>query len=59
MAIALAFDVYGTLIDTHGVIVALEKHVGNKASEFSRTWREKQLEYSFLRIPVNVTAHSG
>ena len=49
MATTLAFDVYGTLIDTHGVIVALEKHVGNKASEFSRTWREKQLEYSFRR----------
>jgi 2-haloacid dehalogenase len=49
MAITLAFDVYGTLIDTHGVIVALEKHVGNKAAEFSRTWREKQLEYSFRR----------
>ncbi len=49
MPITLAFDVYGTLIDTHGVIVALEKHVGNKAAEFSRTWREKQLEYSFRR----------
>ena len=35
MAITLAFDVYGTLIDTHGVMVALEKHVGSKASEFS------------------------
>jgi 2-haloacid dehalogenase len=49
MAITLAFDVYGTLIDTHGVMVALEKHVGNSAFEFSRTWREKQLEYSFRR----------
>jgi len=49
MAITLAFDVYGTLIDTHGIIFALEKHVGDKASEFSRTWREKQLEYSFRR----------
>jgi 2-haloacid dehalogenase len=49
MAITLAFDVYGTLIDTHGVIVALQKHVGDKASEFSRAWREKQLEYSFRR----------
>jgi len=48
-AITLAFDVYGTLIDTHGVIVVLEKHVGNKAPEFSRTWRAKQLEYSFRR----------
>ena len=49
MVTTLAFDVYGTLIDTNGVIIALEKHVGNKASEFSRTWREKQLEYSFRR----------
>ena len=49
MAITLAFDVYGTLLDTHGVVTVLEKHVGNKASEFSRTWREKQLEYSFRR----------
>ena len=49
MAITLAFDVYGTLIDTHGVVVALEKHLGDKASDFSRTWREKQLEYSFRR----------
>ncbi len=49
MAITLAFDVYGTLIDTHGVIIALEKYLGEKASEFSRAWREKQLEYSFRR----------
>jgi len=49
MAITLAFDVYGTLINTHGVISALEKLVGNKAPDFSRMWREKQLEYSFRR----------
>lgn len=49
MAITLAFDVYGTLIDTHGVVIALEKHLGTDAPGFSRTWREKQLEYSFRR----------
>jgi 2-haloacid dehalogenase len=49
MTITLAFDVYGTLIDTHGVLVALEKHLGDKAFEFSRTWRDKQLEYSYRR----------
>ncbi len=48
-ALTLAFDVYGTLIDTHGVIIALEKHVGNTAAEFSQMWRDKQLEYSFRR----------
>lgn len=49
MSITLAFDVYGTLIDTHGVVEALQGLVGNKAVEFSRTWRAKQLEYSFRR----------
>ena len=49
MNITLAFDVYGTLIDTHGITSALEKYAGNKAPEFSRMWREKQLEYSFRR----------
>ena len=49
MTVTLAFDVYGTLIDTHGVVVMLGKHLGDKAADFSRTWREKQLEYSFRR----------
>ncbi|MBT8419897.1 MAG: haloacid dehalogenase type II [Gammaproteobacteria bacterium] len=49
MPITLAFDVYGTLVDTNGVTIALEKHVGNSAPAFSRLWREKQLEYSFRR----------
>ena len=45
----LAFDVYGTLIDTNGVVDLLEKFIGNKAKAFSATWRDKQLEYSFRR----------
>lgn len=45
----LAFDVYGTLIDTHGVVTALSEHLGNRAAAFSHTWRDKQLEYSFRR----------
>jgi 2-haloacid dehalogenase len=45
----LAFDVYGTLIDTNGVVDLLEKFIGNKAKAFSTTWRNKQLEYSFRR----------
>jgi 2-haloacid dehalogenase len=49
MAITLAFDVYGTLIDTHGVTAALRPHAGDRAADFSRAWREKQLEYSFRR----------
>jgi len=49
MAITLAFDVYGTLIDTHGVVSKLHEIVGDQAKAFSHTWREKQLEYSFRR----------
>ena len=49
MPTVLAFDVYGTLIDTHGVVIKLRDFVGDSAEEFSRVWREKQLEYSFRR----------
>ncbi|MBA2778361.1 haloacid dehalogenase type II [Billgrantia kenyensis] len=54
MATVLAFDVYGTLIDTHGVVTELEARLGRVgkgalAVEFSRRWRDKQLEYSFRR----------
>ncbi|MCB8888881.1 haloacid dehalogenase type II [Vreelandella malpeensis] len=45
----LAFDVYGTLIDTQGVEQELERRLKEpaKAGEFAKRWREKQLEYSF------------
>jgi len=49
MGVTLAFDVYGTLIDTNGVVAKLKEIVGIRAEEISRTWREKQLEYSFRR----------
>ncbi|MDX8378607.1 MAG: haloacid dehalogenase type II [Gallionella sp.] len=45
----LAFDIYGTLIDTQGMTSALEKQLGKRAPEFSRLWRDKQLEYTFRR----------
>jgi len=49
MSVTIAFDVYGTLIDTQGIIADLEQMIGEKAKDFSQTWREKQLEYSFRR----------
>lgn len=49
MPLTFAFDVYGTLINTHGLVSNLEKIVGEQAAAFSQTWREKQLEYSFRR----------
>ena len=49
MSLTLAFDIYGTLIDTAGVTRSLEKQIGDRAPLFSMRWREKQLEYSFRR----------
>ncbi len=49
MKTTLAFDIYGTLIDTHGVKASLQQMIGDLAGEFSNLWREKQLEYSFRR----------
>ena len=49
MTVALAFDIYGTLIDPHGVVKQLQQAVGDGAAEFSRVWREKQLEYTWRR----------
>jgi len=49
MSITIAFDVYGTLIDTSGIVTALEKLIGDRARSFSDLWRAKQLEYSFRR----------
>lgn len=45
----LAFDVYGTLIDTAGVRRSLERLAGEQAGEMTALWRSKQLEYSFRR----------
>ncbi len=49
--LTLAFDVYGTLIDTQGLQRALSDalHDEELGRRVSRRWREKQLEYSFRR----------
>lgn len=45
----LAFDVYGTLIDTSAVFNSIHDMISNKADSFMALWRQKQLEYSFRR----------
>lgn len=49
MTQTLAFDVYGTLINTSGVYESLSDLIPNQAYKFMATWRQKQLEYSFRR----------
>lgn len=45
----IAFDIYGTLIDTSGVLTKLTDITGEPAAPIMKTWRQKQLEYSFRR----------
>ncbi len=49
MSLTLGFDIYGTLIDPHGVVVQLSEVLGDRANDFSQVWRQKQLEYTFRR----------
>lgn len=46
---ALVFDVYGTLFDVHSIQQLANEMFPAKGSEISQTWRQKQIEYSFLR----------
>ena len=49
----LAFDLYGTLVDTQGLVAEIAPLFCHKsqqqAMDFSRLWRSKQLEYTFRR----------
>ncbi len=45
----LAFDVYGTLVDTQAMTKQLQTYLGEKAAAFATSWRAKQLEYTFRR----------
>ncbi len=44
---ALAFDVYGTLVDPIRIWTRLEQYVPDKALRIAEVWRQKQLEYTF------------
>lgn len=44
---ALAFDLYGTLVDPIRIWRHLENCVGDAAVRISELWRQKQLEYTF------------
>jgi len=46
---ACVFDVYGTLLDFSSAVSRLEDRIGPDAGRLSALWRQKQLEYSWLR----------
>lgn len=45
----LLFDVYGTLLDVHGVALRAEALFPGKGRALSMLWRDKQLQYTWLR----------
>jgi 2-haloacid dehalogenase len=51
---ACVFDAYGTLFDVHAPIQKVAAEIGPKANEVSRLWRQKQLEYTWLRSLMGV-----
>jgi 2-haloacid dehalogenase len=44
---ALAFDMYGTLVDPVGISKQLERYLPEQALRLAEVWRQKQLEYTF------------
>ena len=46
---AVVFDAYGTLFDVQGVSAQCETLWPGRGAAVSRTWRSKQLEYSWVR----------
>ena len=53
---ACVFDAYGTLFDVHSPVQKLAAEIGEKADALSQLWRQKQLEYSWLRSLMGVHA---
>ncbi len=46
---ACVFDAYGTLFDVNSATVPFLRELGDKAQALNRLWREKQLQYTWLR----------
>ncbi|WP_413203587.1 haloacid dehalogenase type II [Rhodospirillum sp. A1_3_36] len=46
---ACVFDAYGTLLDVNAAARAVSGELGERWKDFSALWRQKQLEYTWLR----------
>lgn len=51
---ACVFDAYGTLFDVHAPVRKLAAEIGPHAEDVTRLFRQKQLEYSWLRSLMGV-----
>jgi 2-haloacid dehalogenase len=53
---ACVFDAYGTLFDVGSPVAKLAGELGDKAAGLTQLWRQKQLEYTWLRSLMGVHA---
>jgi 2-haloacid dehalogenase len=53
---ACVFDAYGTLFNVASPVQALAASLGDKANDVAKLWRQKQLEYTWLRSLMGVHA---
>jgi len=53
---AVLFDAFGTLFDVHSAAGALAEALGPQASDMSALWRQKQVQYTWLRSLMGVYA---
>lgn len=51
---ACVFDAYGTLFDVGSPVAKLASELGDKADRLTALWRQKQLEYTWLRSLMGV-----
>jgi 2-haloacid dehalogenase len=54
----VVFDAYGTLLDVHSAVQRHAARIGPRAGEFSALWRQKQLEYSWVRSLTGPAHHA-
>lgn len=46
---AIAFDIYGTIVDPSDMVNNLAKSFGSQAKQAAQLWRDKQIEFTFRR----------
>lgn len=54
---AIVFDAYGTLFNVQSIQARLDLHFGANAASIGAKWRQKQLEYTWLRSLMNRYKH--
>lgn len=62
---AIVFDLYGTLYDVHSVVQLCDDFYPGQGMQISAIWRQKQLEYTWLRslmgkyVPFEQATHDA